>query len=192
MFIQNIVILGVFLSTSVTAQIFLDNPSLEGTPQDAVTPLGWLECEKGTTPDILPGPWGVYNEPFDGKSYIGLITRSEGSWEAIGQRLKQPLKKDNCYELVFHLAHSITYAGYNEPVIFRVWGGADRCEKTELIGKTQPIDHEDWRAYRFKIKPKMTLKYLIIEVYYDPEKKYTHNGHVLIDGIQPIIWCARA
>lgn len=187
-----IVVFSLFLWSTTSAQIFLDNPSLEGTPQDATTPQGWLECEKGTTPDILPGPWGVFNEPYEGKSYIGLITRADGSWEALGQRLKQPLKKDNCYEVVFYLARSLTYAGYNEPVIFRVWGGAERCEKTELIGKTSIIEHEEWREYRFKIKPKNTIKYIIMEAYYNPAKKLTHNGHILIDALQPIIWCARA
>ena len=48
-------------------QILLDNPSFEGEPKDATTPIGWLECEKGTTPDILPGFWGVYLQPYDGR-----------------------------------------------------------------------------------------------------------------------------
>lgn len=51
------------------------NPSFEGEPRDAITPLGWIGCEDGTTPDILPGPWGVYLPASEGQTYMGLIVR---------------------------------------------------------------------------------------------------------------------
>ena len=99
------------VQSSLSGQIFLDNASFEGEPQDATTPVGWLPCERGTTPDILPGPWGVYQEASDGDTYVGLITRDDGTWESIGQRLKQTLQPKDCYTFFLDLAHSNTYAG---------------------------------------------------------------------------------
>ncbi len=188
-------LLVVFLTFSGfigNAQVALQNSSFEGEPQDATTPIGWLECEKETTPDILPGYWGVYLEPAEGNTYVGLITRSNGTWEAIGQRLKKPLKKSQCYSLSLQAAFSELYAGYNEPIILRIWGGANRCEKTQLLAETKPITHAEWKLYTFKFEPDKTLKYIIFEAYYNTDKKLTHSGNILLDAISPIVWCPRA
>ncbi|MCB0682774.1 MAG: hypothetical protein KDC32_18010, partial [Saprospiraceae bacterium] len=54
-------------SVSGIAQIPFQNPSFEGDePQDATVPAGWFPCKEGTTPDILPGVWGVHTEPAEG------------------------------------------------------------------------------------------------------------------------------
>ena len=180
------------LQGSLGAQISLQNASFEGEPQDATTPIGWLECERETTPDILPGYWGVYKEAYDGDTYVGLITRSNGTWEAIGQRLKSSLKKGQCYSFSLQVAYSELYAGYNEPIKLRIWGGDKRCEKTQLLGETKIIDHEEWKLYPFKFKPQDRIRYIIFEAYYNEDKKFTHNGNVLLDNISPIIWCPRA
>lgn len=173
-------------------QINLQNASFEGEPQDATTPIGWLECERGTTPDILPGYWGVYKEPYHGETYVGLITRSNGSWEAIGQRLESPLKEDQCYSITMQIAYSELYAGYNEPIKLRIWGGNKRCEKTQLFGESPIITHEDWKSYSFKFTPKDKIRYIIFEAYYNTDKEFTHNGNILLDHISAIIWCPRA
>ncbi len=188
--IMVLVILITALPTA--AQIHLDNASFEGEPKDATTPIGWLECELGTTPDILPGPWGVYLEPYDGNTYVGLITRNNGSWEAIGQRLKKTLKKGECYQLSLQLATSYTYAGHNEPIRLRIWGSSDRCERQQLLKDLGLIDHEEWQNYSFEFRPSSKMKYIIFEAYYNTKKKMTHNGNVLIDAISPIRVCPRA
>jgi hypothetical protein len=62
--------LSLLLSLSLKAQtIELFNPSFEEEAQDATTPQGWSACKEGTTPDILPGFWGVYTMPSDGETY---------------------------------------------------------------------------------------------------------------------------
>ena len=110
-------------SSGLQAQIYLNNASFEGEPQDATVPVGWFPCARGTTPDILPGPWGVTTESSDGDTYVGLITREDGTWESIGQRLKSPVKPRECYTFTLDLAHSDTYSGYNNPLKLRIWGG---------------------------------------------------------------------
>jgi hypothetical protein len=184
-------ILFIFNITALTGQIKMENSSFEGEAQDATTPVGWLECELGTTPDILPGPWGVYLEAVEGETYIGMITRRGGSWEALGQRLPEALEKDECYKMSMYLAHSKSYAGYNENIILRIWGGNERCDKAQLLGETKPIKNQDWKKFTFEFNTENDIKYLIIEAYYDKSKKYTHNGNLLIDGISAITFCNR-
>jgi hypothetical protein len=137
-FLAFFISLGLSIS-SIDAQITLSNPSFEGEPIDATVPKGWLPCKEGTTPDILPGFWGVYNEPADGRSYMGLITREDGTWESVGQKLEAPLEKGGCYTFTCELAHSNTYAGYNIPLKLRIWGSATPCGKQELLAETKTI-----------------------------------------------------
>ena len=77
---------SILLPIALSSQIYLTNASFEGEPQDATVPTGWFACELGTTPDILPGFWGVYSESSEGETYLGLITREDGTFESIGQR----------------------------------------------------------------------------------------------------------
>ena len=124
-------------------QVSMFNPSFEGEPQDAIMPIGWIGCEDGTTPDLLPGPWGVYNDAYDGQTFMGLIVRKNGTWECIGQRLPESLKADNCYFFKLMMASAKTYNGYNKPAVLRVWGGNERCEKNrsclKALRSTMPI-----------------------------------------------------
>ncbi|HHJ50673.1 MAG TPA: hypothetical protein ENJ88_07215 [Phaeodactylibacter sp.] len=172
--------------------VYLQNASFEDQPQDATVPTDWHPCNPGTTPDILPGFWGVDTEPSDGETYVGLITREDGSRESIGQRLSAPLKQKECYQMVLDLAHSYTYAGYNKAIKLRVWGGQSLCDKAELLFQTEFIENEDWETFKFKFAPqKGDVKYLIFEAFYR-ENDATRRGNVLIDNIQPIKVCPRA
>jgi len=65
-----IILISYLVAQPISGQIFLNNPSFEDTPSDATTPMGWFECEEYTTPDILPGYWGVYDEAVEGETYV--------------------------------------------------------------------------------------------------------------------------
>ena len=181
----------IFIS-GLTAQISLDNPSFEGEPEDATLPNGWLECKQGTTPDILPGAWGVYNEPSDGETYMGLITRMDKTWESVGQRLSQPLEAQKCYSLSVDLAHSNTYTGYSKFVKLRIWGGSTRCSRGQLLWESDVIKHTNWETYNFFFKAKATYHYIILEAYFPNDKPIPHKGNILIDNISDIVICERA
>lgn len=185
---------SIWLTSAVYAdgQIRLDNPSFEGDPQDATVPLGWFPCEPGSTPDLLPGPWAVYQAPYNGQSYLGLITREDGTWESVGQRLSQPLMPGQCYYLDLYLAYSDTYAGYNQPIKFRIWGSTERCEKAVLLGHTVTVHHTDWKNYRFLFAPRQQINYIIFEAYYPNHVNQDYKGNILIDNCQPIRICIRA
>lgn len=170
------------------AQVAFNNPSFEDEPSDATIPMGWFGCERGTTPDILPGPWGVDLEADEGETYVGLITRSDGSFESIGQRVSEVLLKNNCYQFTIQAASCDTYSGFNNKIFFRVWGGNKKCKKAQLLYQSEKIDNLDWKEHKVNFEPKEDMKYILIEAYY-PENQQPVKGHVLIDNISNILKC---
>lgn len=174
---------------ALAGQIYLDNPSFEDKPQDATTPHGWWECEPGTTPDILPGFWGVKTLPLDGQTYVGMITREDGSFESIGQQIYPPLQTDQCYEMYIHLARSRKYVGYTKDIQLNIWLSNNKCEKGQLIFTSPEISHRKWKKYPIQFNSEGEFKYILIEVF---SKKEGRKGHILIDAISPIGLCSRA
>lgn len=172
-------------------QAFLTNPSFEGEPQDATVPQGWFPCREGTTPDILPGFWGVHGEPSEGETYLGLITREDGSWESIGQRLPETLVPGECYTFSLDLSHASTYAGYSQAIRLRVWGGAGHCGKEQLLFDSGPIDHGDWVTYKPEFTVKAPVRYILLEAWFPVEGQIV-RGNVLIDNMGPVSKCIRA
>lgn len=180
----------------ISAQIGLDNPSFEGEPIDAMVPTGWHACEIGTTPDILPGPWGVVQDPYEGETYMGLITRQDGTWESVGQRLKEPLMPKECYSFSIYLARSNTYSGYNLPIRLRIWGSQSPCKdrgnEIELLAETSLVEHLDWKRYEFEFFPDKHVHYIILEAFYPLGVGIYYNGNILIDNCSQITLCKRA
>lgn len=187
--------LAIFLFLATSAAIAqparLLNPSFEGEPRDATIPRGWFICEEGTTPDILPGPWGVYNEPQAGETYVGLITRDNGTWESIGQKLSRPLDEGECHNFTLSLARSDTYMGYNKAIKLRIWGGTRKCGRDQLIAETDRIQNTDWEAHSFQFTPEVKIKYIIIEAFHT-EGPFNYAGNILVDNITPIRQCGRS
>jgi len=183
--------LSLLLNLSLSAQsIELFNPSFEQDPQDATTPQGWSPCKEGTTPGILPGFWGVYNLPSDGETYLGLITRSNNTWESIGQRLPASLQRGTCYDWSLDLAHSETYACYNGPIRLRVWISKLKCQKDQLIYESPLIEHLDWRTYQVKFIPNDDCRYILLEAFHS-EAPFQYQGNILLDRLREIRFCER-
>ena len=193
---DNFRFLGVALTllcsvSMIQAQIYLDNASFEGEPADATIPVGWHDCEPFTTPDILPGVWGVYKSPSEGDTYVGLITRKDGSFESIGQRLKQPVKAKECFEFNLDLSHSNSYSGFNEPIKLRIWGGSRKCNKDQLLFETDFIKHLEWKSYSILFFAETTINYIILEAHFKEEPS-PRKGNILLDNISFLKKCDRA
>jgi len=178
------------VSNFAGSKIRLNNPSFEDVPQDATPPRGWDACGKYSTPDILPGAWGVETKPAHGKSFVGLIVRNDNTWEYLGQTLDQPLRPKTCYQFSLSLAKAIGYSGHSLPVRVRIWGSDSKCGKNELLGVTTSINHTVWKKYDFVFSPKKTVKYISIEAHYVGKKPY--KGNVLIDNCSSFDICIRA
>lgn len=168
--------------------IEISNASFEGEPADATVPQGWMACNEGTTPDILPGSWGVYNPSSDGETYLGLITRQNNTWETIGQRLPSPLRKGSCYAWALDLAHSGTYSGFSGPIKLRVWISKTKCHKDQLIYESPLIEHEDWGTYKIKFTPDDDYHYILLEAFHS-EEEFSYKGNILLDRLRAIQGC---
>lgn len=180
------------LAAPLSAQVLhLRNASFEGEPADATVPMGWLACEPLTTPDILPGVWGVYQEASEGDTYMGLITRENNTWESVAQRLPRALPALECFSLNLDLATSRTYAGYNQPIRLRIWGGAGKCGKDQLLWESDWIKHTAWETYNVEFTLQRPVRYLILEAFYS-EKPFSYRGNILIDNLSRIQPCPRA
>lgn len=175
----------------LSAQVYFTNPSFEGEPQDATVPIGWLPCAPLTTPDILPGEWGVYTEPSDGDTFVGLITRDNGTFESITQRLSKSLDAGQCYFFAIDLAQSPTYNQYNGPIKLRIWGGRNKCRKDQLLLETDFVDSPDWETYPVRFTPERTINYIIFEAFYE-DGYFSHRGNILLDNLTVIRRCSRA
>lgn len=179
------------LTAQLSKPVDLINPSFEGKPSDATMPVGWFMSIPGTTPDILPGYWGVYQEAEDGDTFLGLITRPDGSWEAIAQRLPRRLKEKECYQFLVDLAHSKTYSGYNGPLKLRVYGGSSKGDRSYLLFESPLIDHAHWKSYPIQFNLKRDISYLIFEAYHSSEP-FKYPGNILLDNVSRLVACPRA
>lgn len=187
--------------------IVLSNASFEQNPrageENGPAPKGWYDCGMPgeTPPDIHPGPiipfFGVRKKAHHGSSYLGLVVRSNETYEGIGQRLRQPLEAGKTYTIVLHLAQSPTYlspakrgsdelTNYNQPIKVRLWGGNGYCKKGELLAESKLINHADWRKYTFTFTPKKKHTYFRLDAFWKTPVLVPYRGNVLVDNISPI------
>lgn len=182
-----IFLIGLLSSFSLIGQIQFNNPSFEDEPSDATVPMGWFPCARSTTPDIGPGPWGIDLEAVEGETYLGLITRSDGSFESIGQRLSKRLQPGTCYKFSIFAAACDEYSGFNGRIQFRIWGNTRKCKNKELLYQSETIDYDEWKEHKIDFTPKSKIKYIIIEAF-NPDTKSV-KGHILLDHLSDIIPC---
>ena len=171
-------------------QIPFRNPSFEDKPGKSVSPKEWNWKSQGSTPDIMPGAWGLKLAAKDGKTCLGLVSREDGTVEDIGQQLDKPLKGGICYKFSIQLSHAERYVGYNMPVRLRVWGG--NGHKAQLLASSGLVNHQEWRQYNFQFVPDSDLNTIIFEAYYAPGVTFRYKGNILLDQCSPIERCDRA
>lgn len=173
-------------------RIYIENGSFEGIPHDAVNIDGWESCGYNSTPDLLPGPWGVYQKPTDGNTFLGLISREDNTYEIISTKLKKALKKEHCYSFKVDLSRSPAYAGYSGATCLRVWGANTPCEKIQLLATSPVIEHYEWKTYNFSFFTKFSYQYIIIECYYKTPTLLPYRGNILVDSFFFFESCERA
>jgi hypothetical protein len=172
---------------------YLKNPSLEGRSGEGSVPIDWLGCGGNSTSDVLPGAWGVTTAAHEGKTFLGLVTREDGTWEMLSQQLSQPLLQGGCYQFTVFLAQSKQYAGYNkQPACLRIWGGNRPCERKQLLCTSPPVGHAEWKAYELNFTAQEQWQYITIEAYYQPGVLFYYRSNLLIDAFSPFEPCLRA
>ncbi len=188
-----------------TEVIYLENPSFEDQPRAGRTPESWANCghSQESPPDIQPyGGFNVTRPAYDGRTYVGLVTRENKTWEAIAQRLSKSITKGTCYKFSIYACKSTEYISptkknQNQPtnfsrgLVLRIWAGNNYCDRAELLDEIKdPVDHSDWRNYEFKFTPEDNdYSFICIEAYYKTPTFNFYNGNILIDFASEIFSC---
>ena len=172
---------------------------------------GWTDCgkiyfPKDSPPDVHgmnTGFWNVNMMPHQGKTFLGLVTRFDDSFESVSQTLSTPLKAGHCYTLRAYICQVETYQSRTRrssdttenfivPTTLRIWGGNKVCDRREKLYESEPIQEFQWTSFTFQLKPLQDLSAISIEAYY-PRTNHmfpeAFNGHLMIDDLSPIMEC---
>ncbi len=182
-------------------EIFLENPSFEDFPKLGQTPKRWHNCgfSGESEVDIHPvdnGEFQVETCAVDSQTYLGMVTRDNDTWEAVGQRLSDSLKRGKTYSFNIFLAKSNSYLSasaldfsrdldrihYINPIILKIWGGDGYCRKLELLAESPLITNTNWLNFNFNIKPETDIKYITFEAFYQTPILFPYCGNILLDG----------
>jgi len=156
----------------------------------------------GLVRDTLTAPvWQVTKRPTDGKTYLGMVTRANDTWESVAQRLSTKLEEGKCYSFSIELCRSEFYVSggktvnnerlntlenYTDPIVLRIWGGRSTCESTELLGESVTVSNDEWRTYEFEFNPSSSVNFITLEAYYKVPVLIPYNGHLLLDNASTI------
>lgn len=201
-----ILILFSFFSSEIQAQdtIRLENPSLEDKPRCCMPPQGWgsLDFPGNTAADVQPGGgFKVNRAAYHGSTYLGMVTRGDGTFETVYQQLSNPLLPNVCYQISIYLAKSLEYTSatrsnpndnidFLAPTIIQILGGNSPDDpELEILNASTPVDHHEWIEYVFEFIPSEDFSYIFFSAYFPEGIKYYTNGHILIDNLSDIIPC---
>ena len=198
--------------------ITLSNPSFEDTPRAGTNKFigikGWVDCGtrefNESPPDIhTENPndpiFGVTKAAKDGKTYLGMVTRENESWESVSQKLSTPLETGKCYTFSIDLARSETYFSMmqdvtyalddiqpnqttlsSKPAVLRIWGGINFCPRNQLLAESKPVINTDWVTYTFEFTPNINTKAISLEAFYKTPVLDPYFGHILLDNASEI------
>ena len=180
------------------------NPSFEGIPRAGRVPKDWSNCNQNndTSPaDTEPaGQFEVTRAANDGLTYLGLITRADGSKERVGQKLNMALIAGKTYQISMYLycsdeKRSATNASqmqrpyvklsFTSPTFLRCWGGFSLCDNSEVLFESPLIQHRNWGKYTFTFKPTKAYNTIMFEANHNPKNSF-ENGNLMIDNLSAI------
>ena len=136
--------------------------------------------------------WEVRADPSDGNTFIGMVTREDGSTESISQKLLNPLQMDSCYMFTIdvmvtekyksHVSTRAFLQNFTNPVSLKIFLANTSCEKETLIYTSRPITSKDWETLEITFTADDDFEYIIFAVDHLLSKE-PKNGHVLLDNI---------
>ncbi|MBC9934353.1 gliding motility-associated C-terminal domain-containing protein [Chitinophaga qingshengii] len=135
--------------------ISLRNPSLEGVAGQGKVPPSWITAMN--TPDTQPGIFDIAVPASDGNTYIGL--HSGPLWpEGIAQELS--LKGGRSYTVSMDLAFASFYAYRACYGNMAIYAGNAPGDTAELLWRSGPFYHTDWKRYNAVFNPSKDYKYI--------------------------------
>lgn len=164
------------LARSQTMPIYLQNPSLEGTPTLNGIPAPWYQRSVNLIAYTLP--LGSTNEipPSDGKTYAALLAASANNtsaghavWTSIGQQLSRPIEAGKAYLISFDMAlmpeddHSDNTAATSTALA--IVGSSSEMDIGERIWYSEICTERKWTRFTAVLKPKKNYTHLRFEPY---------------------------
>lgn len=180
-------------------KVLLKNPSFEDEPKASHVPQGWFYYgpSEESPPDVQPGQYGCTVKPLRGNTYLGMVTRDNGTTESVGQSLPIPLLADSVYDFSVCMATSRGYESFSRltgtetnfsgPVRLRIWGLNLDHEKKALLAESPIVSNRDWIRYRFQIRPPgFDIQVIALEAWYGVPSLLT-NGNLLLDNCSAFV-----
>jgi outer membrane protein OmpA-like peptidoglycan-associated protein len=192
--------------------IKIKNSSFEGNDQagqyDYFNLPFWHDCApdhyfRETAPDIhssTSNHFSVQHLPYDGKTFLGLVTREiRETYEMVSQQLSTPMKANTCYKFSIYLAKADVYLSpvsatvedskknFNSAIKLRIWGSDGDCSKIQMLAQTTLVNHSDWRQYNLKFKTSRDYSHILFEAYYKTPVLVPYNGNILLDKASDIV-----
>lgn len=179
----------------------IHNPSFEiDRSSHSFTPKHWENCgahfESAIDIHTAVSSWfQVAHSSVQGNQFAGMVTRENGTHEAIGQVLDETLYAGKQYIFSFYVTRSENYISlskatlreenFNRPIILKVKVGYD-CKDMEVVGQTNLIESSNWEKYTIVFEPSEDSDFLILETSYEDEVDFPYNGNVLLDDLSAI------
>jgi len=137
--------------------------------------------------------WNVDKQPYDGSWYTGLVVRDDGSFEVLGQKLKNRLVANKKYLVSLYLCTSTKMTSFSplsngQEVSFgkalnvRISIG-NSYKMSRIILETGAVTNEEWMEYTFEIQPDVDVKCFWIESAHLTGYEGAYNGNVFVDMV---------
>lgn len=180
-----LLILSLILFLPVISQDYFLNPSFEGSLMQSGGPPDWDTCSEASTPNVQPYLYGVYLPPSDGNTYLGLLTRVNGTIEDAYTTLNIPLSKDSCYKFEIDLAfwEEMGNYPYVDPIFIRIYGTNETCVKDNILWTSPVIENTDWETSEFMIHND-AFDVTEINIESNFAQSFYYKGYMLLDNIR--------
>jgi hypothetical protein len=140
--------------------------------------------------------WGITRNPSHGKSFISLVVRETDTFEGISQKLEKPLETDKCYELKIDISKSYVMQSqvmsnpetqnFNTDALLNISFHNTLCGSSTYKTKSKPINHSDWKTYKFQFQPKEDYRFITLNAFWETPVLMAYNGNILLDNLSHI------
>jgi hypothetical protein len=213
---------ALFAQSSKAPMIKIENGSLESimpkndtkatlrlsrAEEDGMAVPKWKSCDiANNTPfDVQPGKFNCTTPPFDGCNYVGMVTRTDKTFEWTSQKLATPLLAGQTYMLTLYAARSDNYwsitmedilnrqmntpmpkkQNFNTPSRLALAASNDACEQGIYIADPVLVVDTNWQKITFRFTPTKSYTHLHLCATY--HFKEATIGNILLDNISDIL-----
>ena len=196
---------------------FLKDPSFEilnGSYVDGENPSRglrhkyWFDCGFKTFPresqsGIRTNQATAFSKgypPSDGKLYIELVARENGSYESVTQKMMNRIKAESCYEFEIDIRHDEYFVSrvrkidntsepklvsFVKPICLSVGMSKNSCNVDQEVFVSKPILNAEWQRQKVIFKADGNYKYIVLRAKH-VEGYDLYNGNLLIDNMSEL------